>query len=275
MKIFIDILLIGNFLITVFCLKLLKKLTGIHISKCRVFAAGSVSAAGAVILILIPQSLIEKLLILLLKAVIALTVTAIAVGINNRMRYIRCFVIYTITDLMICGICTAIWQLTGSRVFLVRNCTVYLDIPIWLMIVCTCAAYLLITIYHRIVSYSYAKQISYKAVYTINDDSFTIPAICDSGNMLTDCFSGEPVVVFSSDRIYSRLGLDDPSIFTDNGFHLVPYTTVSGTSLMPVTHKGEVRVIYPDGTDITLKCAAGFVKGVGNERAIFAASLII
>lgn len=275
MKIYLDILLIGNFLLTELCLKLLSVITKQRIRRGRMISAGTVSALSSLIIIISPQNVCERILLMLAKLAISVLITAIAVGLRDRLHLLRCSIIYTVSDIMLCGVCAALWELTGARVFVVKNCTVYLDIPIWLVIVCSCTAYIILTVYDKLLTYSFAVHKTYKAVYSLGEYSCTLPAVCDSGNLLRDPFSGEPVVVFSSAKVFSALGLDNEQIYPSKGFHFVQYNTVSETNLMPVTSKGTLDMITSDGKCIRLHCPVGFVKNSEIERAVFHPRLII
>ena len=102
-----------------------------------------------------------------------------------------------------------------------------------------------------------------------------MPAVSDTGNLLTDNFSGEPVVIFKSRRLYEYFGLDSEQSYAVNGFHLIPFETVSGRGLIPVTLRGEVTIHSSDGTSKAVRCAVGILDSTGGERAIFDPKLLI
>ena len=275
MKIYIDILLIGNFLITELCLKLVSKLTRTVYSNKRMILAGTINALCSLAIILIPNNSTEILLLHLFKLFVSLSVIFAASGITRVSLLIKHYIIYLITDLILCGTFIFFWEVTGCQVILVRNGMIYLNIPIWLIIICTVISYIILTIYDSITSISFAKQKQYYAELTVGDLCFTLPAVCDSGNRLKDCFSGRSVVVFSSSRIYNILGLDKEQNYPGIGVHLVPYNTVSGSGIMPVSKTADVNIISSDGVRTRVCCAAGFAKSDGKERAVFDPRLIL
>jgi len=275
LKIYLDILIIGNFLITELCLRIVYKLSRTVFSKKRLILGGTVNAVCSVLIVIIPKRTLERLLIFTLRIAVSLLVIFIATGHKRFSKLIKCFFIYLVSDFMLCGAFVALWEITNNKSIFIRNGIVYLNIPIWLMLICTCIAYGILMIYDSITTMGFAKQKNYRAELIIGDMFFSLPAFCDSGNLMKDCFSGKSVVVFTSNKIFYGLGLDNESSYPSKGIHLVPYATVNGDALMPVTQSAKVNVISSDGVKTQVCCAVGFTKSHGEERALFDPRLII
>ena len=275
MKIYLDILLISNAVITLIFVKLLTLIVHIRISGKRYALCMLIGGAASLLMLIRPENFGEGLLMTLAKLIsVGLTVRA-GFGKQSAGRLFTYTAVYVAVNIAFGGICMVIWEMTGSNAVRISNYAVYFDVPLWLLIVCVSATYLLITLYERLTFFSKAKERKFKARFALGDISVTLPAVSDTGNRLTDSFSGEPVVIFSSSRLFDSLGLGDESSYSFTGFHLIPYSTVSSTSLMPVTLRGRVTIISEDGAVKELNCASGIIKSSGSERAIFDPRLLI
>ena len=272
MKIYIDILLISNALITLVFLKILCLAAHTKLPGKRMLSGAGTGALSSLLMLVRPDNYGESLLLTIIKLLFTFLTVFAAFG---RHRLLSRYVGYIVINIVFGGICMIFWEMAGGDFIRIKNYTVYFNVPMWLLIVCVAAAYLLLTLYEKITFISGCRTKKYKAEFSLGDISVTLPAVSDTGNKLTDSFSGEPVVIFCSDRLYSYFDLDDESRYPVSGFHLIPYKTVNSSSLMAVTLKGSVTVSDDSGDSKTLSCAAGITKSGGKERAIFDPRLLI
>lgn len=270
MKIYIDILFITNFIITLMYIKGLAAITHISISKLRTAAAGMFGGSSSIIIIATPESFWAAVAVTLLKIAAVIITIIIAVGRCGIKRIIRYFFLYIAMNFIFAGCCVLLWEITGSKIIYIKNCTVYLDISLIDLTASVILAYIVIVIYDKIKDRSFTRSQSYKAKYKIGDYEITISAIADSGNALCDSFTGIPVVIFYCNELFEHFDLDEESKFTMNGFRLIPCTTISGSCLLPVTGKGSVEIIDKNNFSKTVKCYTGIARSGNNKsRAIF------
>ncbi|MGN0622699.1 MAG: sigma-E processing peptidase SpoIIGA [Oscillospiraceae bacterium] len=270
MKIYLDVLFITNFIITLMYVKGLSAMTHTFISKRRAAAVGVFGGISSIIIVARPDSFFYAALISVIKIAASIITIIIAVGAIGIKRIIRYFFLYLAMNFVFAGCCVLLWEITGSKIIYIKNCTVYLDISLVDLMISVILAYIVIIVYDKIKEKGFARSQSYKARYSVGDYEITISAIADSGNTLCDSFTGIPVVVFYSNELFEHFDLDYENIFTLNGFRLVPCTTINGSSLLPVTAKGTVEIIDKNNFSKTVKCYTGVARSGNNRsRAIF------
>ena len=275
MKIYLDILIVSNVLITLIFIRILSLTVHTKIRRKRLLLCMLPASAASLLIMIKPDSFAESLLITIIKITASALIVKTAFGLKAGKRLLIYTSAYIAENIAFGGICMVIWELFGAKFLMTGNFTVYFNVPFPLLIICIAAAYAAITLYERVMFTTHTRAESYRATFNYGDISVDIPAVSDSGNRLTDSFSGEPVVVFSSDRLYRLFDLDREELYPAAGFHLIPYSTVNSTSLLPVTLKGKVTISDSSGSSRELRCAVGILKSSGRERAIFDPRLLI
>ncbi len=275
MKIYLDILIFSNVMLTLIFIKLLSLTVHTRLRRKNKLLCLIPAAASSLLIILKPQNYAESLLIILAKIFSVTLIVKLAFGLRLEKRLFTYSAAYIAVNIAFGGICMLLWEFFGAGFIRAGNFTVYFDVPLWLLILCTAAAYLLITLYEKLIFISAVKNESYRAAFVCGDFSAEMPAVSDTGNRLIDSFSGEPVVIFSSSKIYYHFDLDDPGKYPVTGFHMIPCSTVAGASVIPVTLRGRITISNDSGQIKELKCAAGIIKSSGSERAIFDPRLLI
>ena len=276
MKIYIDVLFITNAAVTLMFLLGLNKITHSPLKRLRAAASCIFSGISSLLVIAEPENFLQSFIITAVKILSVFITIAIAFKWNGFLHLIKFFLLYLAMNLVFAGCCFMLWEITGSRIIYIKNYTVYFDISLISIAVSTIAAYIIISVYDLITTRSFRKNIIYKAKYSVGDYEVVIPAVSDSGNILCDSFTGIPVIVFYCDELYEHFNLDYDNYFTVNGFRLIPYSTVNGRSLMPVTSKGKVEIISGNNFTKEVKCYVGIVKSDNNRSsAIFNPSLLV
>ena len=260
MKIYIDVLVITNAAVTLMFIMGLGKITHSPLRKLRTAVSCIFGGLSSLLVIAQPQGFFQSLIVTIVKTVCILITILIAFRWRGFMNLIKYFGLY----------------ITGSRIIYIKNYTVYFDISLTSIAIATILAYIAISAYDAITARCFGKTKAYKAKYTVGDYEITLPAIADTGNTLCDSFSGIPVVVFYCDELYSHFNLDHENYYTVNGFRLIPYSTINGSSLMSVTSRGKVEILSEDNFAKEVRCYVGVVKSADNKsRAIFNPNLLV
>lgn len=270
MKIYIDILLITNGIMTYIMLCALCRIVHQRVKPLRMFAASALGGLFSLVIVINSGGFFTALLIVLLKltGIAATLLTAFGLGsFYSRLRY---FLIYLAVSTLFTGAAVTIWQLSKSKVIFFRNLTVYFNISLLDLVLSTAAAYGLLTVYEIITRKSFNRAAKYEAVYENGGYVIKLPAVCDSGNRLCDNFTGTPVVVFYCDELFYHYDLDRDDPETLSGFRLIPFSTVNGGGLIHITAAGSVKIIDEKDNIRTLRCYVGIVPSKGKKsRAIF------
>ncbi len=276
MKIYIDVLVITNAAVTLMFIMGLGKITHSPLRKLRTAVSCIFGGLSSLLVIAQPNGFFQSLIVTIVKTVCILITILIAFRWRGFMNLIKYFGLYIAMNILFAGCCFLLWEITGSRIIYIKNYTVYFDISLTSIAIATILAYIAISAYDAITARCFGKTKAYKAKYTVGDYEITLPAIADTGNTLCDSFSGIPVVVFYCDELYSHFNLDHENYYTVNGFRLIPYSTINGSSLMSVTSRGKVEILSEDNFAKEVRCYVGVVKSADNKsRAIFNPNLLV
>lgn len=270
MKIYIDILLITNGIVTYIMLSALCRMIHRRITPLRMFAASALGGLFSLVIVINSSGMLSAVIIVTLKlaGIAAVLLTAFGFGsLYSRLRY---FLIYLAVSTLFTGAAVTVWQLSKSKVLFFRNLTIYFNISLLELVIATAAAYGLLTAYEIITRKSFNRAAKYEAIYENGGYMIKLPAICDSGNRLCDSFTGTPVVVFYCDELYYHYDLDRDEPETLCGFRVIPFSTVSGGGLIHITASGTVKIIDERDRIRQLRCYVGVVPSRGERsRAIF------
>ncbi len=180
------------------------------------------------------------------------------------------------------GVCTAVWFFVAPGGFVVFNGVVYYDVPPLLLVLLTLLSYGAVWLYDRLTHKRVPTSHSYRLTVTCGGQSITVRALHDTGNGLTDCFSGRPVVVaeraallpllpaplrtVTSHDLIGQLGAQPPraagaagpaQTAVEHRLRLVPFRSVGGEGLLPAFQPDVLTVTDLSGR--TLDISGGYV----------------
>ncbi len=275
MKIYLDVLMITNAVITLIYINCICRVMHEKISSARETAAAAVGGAGSLIAVLDSSSFLGALGITAAKLALMLMIIFIAFRPRGMAGYIKRFFVFLLCELIFGGACFAFVNFSHRKVLLIKNYTVYFDISLPALALCSCAVYAVISFYERIQRRRADSRTNYRATYSLGRFAITLPAIADSGNRLCDSFTGEPVVIFRSDELYSHYDLDRPEQLAFYGFHPTPYSALQEDGIVYVTSKGTVE-ISGGGCAKQVSCSVGIIpSGKKTQCAVFDPKLLI
>lgn len=275
MKIYLDVLIITNAVITIVYIKCISKITHYDISKLRAGISSIIGGVASLLVIAQSDSFIKSALIAIIKIAVSSLIVLIAFKVNSIKKFIRYIFLYFFMNLIFTGICFIIWQAVGSSIIYIKNFTVYFNISLLHMTVATILIYCIISIYEWLLYKKFSLSESYKAIYSIGDYQLELPAISDSGNRLCDPFTATPVVIFCCNELYDHFNLDNDRVHLHAGFRLTPCSTISGESVIPITSKGKVTITDSRKNSKVVKCCVGITRNENQKaRAIFNPDLL-
>ena len=255
MKIYIDILLVTNAIMTLIMLEAAGRVCHKVISPLRLLAACSVGGLSSLVMVIDSRGYFTAVLIVVIKLASALFTVLIAFGCKDPWQLLRYFIIYSAVDAVFTGAAVTLWQISGTKVIFFRNLTVYFDISLFKLALACGIAYGLLCLYENITRRCFNRVTKYEAIYENGGYIVKVPAICDSGNRLCDLDRDEP----------------DPL----SGFRLIPCSTVSGEGLIHITAAGSVKIIDDKDRVHNVRCYVGIKPSLnGKSRAIFNPALL-
>ncbi|MBQ2756788.1 MAG: sigma-E processing peptidase SpoIIGA [Oscillospiraceae bacterium] len=256
--IYIDILLAINLAVNYFLLLSSLKLCGRAPLRRRILL-GAFAGALYSLIILLPE--IPWLIQALTRAACCVFMVFICeFPIKRRELFTDCAVFFVVS-FVFAGFMLAVRMFLSPAFLLYSNGIVYLKTNALTLIISALSAYLVTELFRRI----FRKKTFYAAApipgktdvtITFHGKTVTCSGFADTGNTLTDPLSGSPVIIADISVAAQLLSaemlsaLDSPienakllGAGTLYGFRLIPYSTVSGSGLLPVFRPENISII--------------------------------
>lgn len=235
MKIYIDILIVTNYIISYFLLMATAKICGKKIITKRIIVSSLIGAMGSLSIFL---TINNSIVIVILVFLMVLTMFEI----HSFIQFLKYLSIFFIVNFMFAGFIFAITIFLNPKNILFYNGIVYFDISTIGLIICISLSYLIITLFNSILSGMQAKVEDYNIIIEAFEKKVERKGIIDTGNSLKDPFSGRPVIVCDLKCLQSILplhivelvnkGIDAEFETMPSGIRYIPFHTANGSSMM-------------------------------------------
>lgn len=253
--IYADVLVIINLYVTYFLLLCASYLSHEKPRRIRVVLS-SVFGGFYALLILIPTE--NTFFIFLMKSGAVILPVVIAFGIRSLTAFLRVMLGYLVCSFAFAGIMSALWYFFCPAGMFYNGSIVYFDIDVLTLVIFTVICYG----FMRLFDYIFSRRAPINTVFyckvCFGEREYTLKAFLDTGNSLTDPFTGKPIVIASSDRFRDAFDLDNPEAGEEVRFVLC--NTVSGKSLLPAVTPEWLKVEGADTDFITDKVMIAFTK---------------
>lgn len=251
-EIYIDVLILTNTFVNYFIFAITKRFLKKSITKKRIITASILGGLYSLI-VLLNFSVFEFVII---KTVMALTLTFILFGFYSLTSFIKNFLCFIGVNALFAGIMYFLYSFIKPYNMLLENGVVYFNISASTLAIYTIITYAVLTV----ISFFYSKNENSNVLSTIkitcNDTDVEVIALYDTGNNLTDIFTGLPIIVCEYDSIKSLFpeyvqdffkGLGEVSsedlLKFGKKTRIIPASTISGCTSLPA--------FAPDKTVIT------------------------
>lgn len=268
--IYADVLMIVNIYLTYFFVKILSLIFHIKANAKRV-AFASVAGGASALLILLP---VNDYIITALKLLAVFIIIIICGFSKDKYNIIKYSLTYILVNIIFTGLCFAIWKFSDGKMIYVKNFTVYFDISLIMLIIITILVYFIMTI----ADYFLLNRRNLSGLYTISfnlfNKDYSFKGVVDTGNNLYDYFSGRSVIICKSNEL---IGLYNELLNqnVNTGFRLIPFSTISGESLIPIKSMKEIKITDENGNFKDVRACIGIIKGETDEHyAIFNPSIL-
>lgn len=230
MTIYIDVLIILNIYVNYFLLRITAKLTGSPLKPFRCIAA---SLYGSLFSLLILAPKLPIAINLIIKLAAAITVVTAAFGVHGKVRLIKNTAAFFGANFITAGAIYAAYSWLKPSFMHFSNSYFYIDFSLLLLIVATAVLYFIVSLLRRM--YDKTPIDGFSVIIRLKDRILRIDGLADTGNSLTDFFSGKPVIICSQNDI--------GNIPNDVRIRLIPLSTVTGSSLMKLFSPDEILII--------------------------------
>lgn len=265
--IYVDVLIILNIYVNFFLIITTAKIMHSPIKTGRCIAAAVYGSLYS-LLILIPH--LGIFINTLIKLAAAVTIILIAFGFGGKLRLIKESIVFFAINIILAGVIYAVYSWLKPEFMHFNNTYFYMDFSLIILVITTAAMYFAVSIARRFADRIPEKTGYYKIIIRYRDKTASLSGIADTGNVLVDFFSGKPVIVCGRDKLQEITGEADFDFSAGGipkGFRMIPCSTVSGSSLMPVFKPDEIIILDAEKNIKKVEALVGF--GASDSEAVF------
>ncbi|MDE5861046.1 MAG: sigma-E processing peptidase SpoIIGA [Ruminococcus sp.] len=233
--IYIDVLIILNIYVNYFLLRITARITHSPLSfrRCMITAVyGSIYS----LLILAPS--LNGFINTLIKLIAAVSIVIIAFGFQGKKRLIINTVAFFSANFILAGTVYAVYSWSEPDFMQFNNSYFYIDFSLLLLVLTTAVMYFLVYIAENFMYRTPESTDCYDVIIKYMDTVVTLDGLADTGNSLTDFFSGSPVIVCDRKK-FSGIK-NNGSI--PKGFRILPCSTISDSGFIEVFRPDEVLI---------------------------------
>lgn len=265
--IYVDVLIVLNIYVNFFLLRITAAITHSPLTTKRCILS---SAYGSIFSLLILFPALNGIIITLIKMAAAVTIVMIAFGIHGkRLIFINTAAFFT-ANFILAGTVYAAYSWFSPQFMHMENSYFYIDFSMVILIAVTAGLYFIVYIFKRFFVKDQAVSGDYRVSIRYKDRSVEICGLADTGNILTDLFTGAPVIVCDQENFPET---DISADKLPKGFWLLPCKTVSGSGVMAVFRPDQVMIINSiSGEKKPVDAVIGL--GESNGKAIFNPSIL-
>lgn len=246
MVVYLDVLLAVNWVIDFLLLHAAARLTRTPYRGWRLVLGAAVGAAWCGTVLLPP---LPALVIAALDAAGAVAMTATAFRFDGIGTLFRRAGVLFVLSAVLAGVAMAVYVFLAPADLQVINGVVYYQISPLLLIALTALSYALLCLWGRWTRRREPLGRHYRLRITRGERTVEVPALFDSGNGLTEPFSGAPVAVAEYGAVAALLSpaWQPPCPVPPAGARLIPFSSVGGGGMLPAFRPDRLTVVGEEG----------------------------
>ncbi|MCL2018451.1 MAG: sigma-E processing peptidase SpoIIGA [Oscillospiraceae bacterium] len=252
--IYIDTLIIINLYINFFIIRACGVFLHRKTSTIRCLFGTVIGGLSSLVILLPPlPALAETGIKLLIGSVLILIIFEL----HGFKELIKNVLVFFVINVLFAGVMLFLSLFASPRGMIYNNSTVYFDISFMALLIFTAAAYFVIRALRYFLDVKFNAEKIYRITFYYGGEIRDLKGFADSGNTLTDFFTGLPVIVCDKivcTDLFPDLTFD--SFENVKGLRLLPYSTINGSGIIPV--------FKPDSVTINKKEVAALI-GISKE----------
>ncbi len=260
--VYVDVLLALNFFINYFLLLSVGRIMKSSISRTRICLGAAFGAACALTLFLPPMNFITD-------GLVKISGSSVMVLIAFKHRSLRSFWRYMLVTCAVTfgfgGAMLALWLTVAPNGMYYRNGTVYFSLSPGFVIFITVICYTIITLAGKICRRLELRSCECRAVIRGEGGARSLRLLCDTGNMLTEPFSGLPVIVARRSAVGRLLPPGFPTEQKSGNLRVIPYSSVGGEGLLCAFMPDSVELRLGSRRQMT-KCYVAVSDDLGDSE---------
>lgn len=190
--IYIDVLFITNQFINYFLLLTTAKISRACFTRLRLLLAASVGGVYSFIIFL---DSVPAVLSAALKVVFCVSLILFAFKLEGKKHFFKLLATFVAVNVAFAGIMLALYLAVKPQMMVYKNGAVYFDLNLRLLAVLTLLCYLLVLVISKLTRKGVADEHIFDLTVYFGGKSVSVKAMLDTGNSLTDAFTGYPVIV--------------------------------------------------------------------------------
>ncbi len=252
--VYVDVLLVLNYVVTVLLLLCTGALLGVKIKRRRMVAASLLGALGSLTIFL---PFLGFWPMLGTRLSLSGAMMLVALPWRGFLSLFKSWFIFFAVNFFFAGVMLAVWMVFAPSGMLYYNGVVYFGVNPLTLLLCTAAAYLLLSLAGRLSSGGRLRTLRCRAVLKLGGRSCAMEALLDTGNSLSEPFSGLPVIVCRLEAVRLLLGfelhgalargsLEEAARLAGNRVRMVPYAGLGYEGALPAL-RGDELIVNRDG----------------------------
>lgn len=251
--IYVDVLVILNLIITFLLLSATEFFLKEKASGWRLFF-GALAGGIYSLQVFLPE--MGVILNILSRITVGVAIVYISFGFKTYKRFLKIVSVFLLMTFIFAGLMISLWIIFRPSGMLINNSTVYFGISLPVLIISTAVCYVLVRLIFRIVLKNKPQQTLFDFILEIDGRKLTGRAMLDTGNTLSESFSGYPVVVCTYDFLNEIFPANSHDFFKGDitalgkiqdgnwkkRVRIVSFSTVSQTGAMPSFHPDRLIV---------------------------------
>ena len=246
--IYVDILLVINLAVDYLVLFGTARLAGAKFARLRGLLGAAVGALYSLVILFD----LSRIIFALTKLAVSAVMVLIVFGKRKPKEFFRLLTIFYICGFLFSGFMMLINSLVHTDSFFVKGGIVYFEFSAIGIVVSGTAAFVVTEVLRRLFRHGEPEECSMIRIF-YEGKSTVLKGFMDTGNSLSEPFSGTPVAVASAESLENIIPEDmlsaikNECLSTKFGLKLVPCKTVSGSVLMPAFRPEKVFIKTENG----------------------------
>lgn len=237
--IYADVLVVLNIYVTYALLSLTGIICRKKRSPLRLLLSSAVSGLYSLV-ILVPY--LNEVLLSVSRIPFALLLVYIAFSFSEKRVFLRLSFCFFAVSFAFAGLMLCLWLFFSPQGMYYNNGIVYFNIDTVTLVLLTVVCYLLLSLSHRFIKSKVPQNTIYDCEIYYGEKVACCHCFLDTGNSLTDPYTGNPVVIINKDKIADLPEGNELNNNLNIGFRLIPCSTVSGKKLLLSFKSEKIRV---------------------------------
>ena len=233
--IYLDILFCVNFIIDYMILVSVKKYLSLE-ARLRRLLLGAAAGGLSSFVILLPP--LPSGLSIIISLASACFVVGAAFAPADRKTFFKASAAFFLVSFGFCGIMMALFTIFTPESVVIRNSSVYIEIPPVMLVIATLFCYVILRVIMRITGSGKPKETECSVRVRYSGHEIAFKGRLDTGNMLKEPFSGMPVIV-SKRSAFACIDENEMK----GSMRVVPFSSVGGEGLLYAFRPEEIMVI--------------------------------